>query len=80
MDFMAELSQHVPQRGEHTVRYYGRASNKSRGRRRKQQEGDKVAGTNSDTRPPSRKAFRLTWARLLQKVWSFDVQVCPECA
>jgi len=33
LDFLAELTQHIPDKGEHLVRYYGRYSHRQRGRR-----------------------------------------------
>ncbi|NDD31637.1 MAG: hypothetical protein EB084_25585, partial [Proteobacteria bacterium] len=82
LDFLADLSVHVPDRGQHGVSYFGRHSSRSRGERRKAQ----LAPTDSSltTRmqpppPPSRKAFRIVWARLLQKVWRVDVLRCPRC-
>ena len=35
LDFLAEVTQHIPNKGEHTIRYYGWYSNKSRGMRAK---------------------------------------------
>jgi hypothetical protein len=31
LDFLAEVTQHIPEPGEHLIRYYGYYSNKSRG-------------------------------------------------
>jgi len=36
LDFLAELTQHIPNKGEHLIRYYGHYSNKARGMRAKQ--------------------------------------------
>jgi len=33
LDFLAEVTQHIPNKGEHQVRYYGMYSNKKRGMR-----------------------------------------------
>jgi hypothetical protein len=33
LDFLAELTQHIPNKGEHLIRYYGHYSNKPRGMR-----------------------------------------------
>ena len=35
LDFLAELTQHIPPKGSHLIRYYGWYSNKSRGMRKK---------------------------------------------
>ena len=34
-DFLAEVTQHIPEQGEHLIRYYGWYSNKKRGQRAK---------------------------------------------
>ena len=40
LDFLAEVTQHIPEQGEHLIRYYGWYSNKKRGHR---DRGDPVA-------------------------------------
>jgi len=42
LDFLAELTQHIPNKGEHLIRYYGHYSNKARRLSRK-----KGTGSNS---------------------------------
>jgi hypothetical protein len=39
LDFLAELSQHIPQKGEHLVRYYGWYSHRQRGVRARSGSG-----------------------------------------
>jgi hypothetical protein len=62
----AAMCSHIPNRGEQMVRYYGHYSNFSRGKR--QEEG------NDDAIPCilepqwDVKAFRKSWARLIQKI------------
>ena len=56
LDWLAQLTTHIPNRGEQMVRYYGYYSNKSRGLRKKAGTDDEVpALIDSDI---SRKAFR----------------------
>lgn len=94
MDFLAELAQHIPDRGQNAVLYHGRFSNRSRGERRKMAES--AANAPSPSADPSsepeadepseseprfvlkRKAFRLAWAALLKRVWDVDLR-CSEC-
>jgi len=78
LDFMADLSVHIPDPGEHGVSYLGRCSNRSRGSRRKR---DTPSEPTTVPLPltPSRKAFRTAWAQLLKKVWAVDVTRCPRC-
>lgn len=41
LDFLAEVTQHIPNRGEHQLRYYGWYSNKMRGQRAKREVVEK---------------------------------------
>ena len=90
LDFLAELSVHVPDPGEHTAAYFGRYSNRSRGTRRQAAELFAAANSSAVGSPspaeqtgepmtPTRKAFRLAWAQLLQRVWKVDVTRCGRC-
>jgi hypothetical protein len=64
LDFVAEVTQHIPNKGEHQIRYYGWYSNKSRGMR---QEAQVRALPNAPEQPdtPQRRASRMTWAALI---------------
>lgn len=90
LDFLADLAVHIPDHGEHTVRYYGRASNRARGERRKAQTeaqattatapGPPVPSPDPATpMPRGRKAFRPAWAALLKRVWDIDALRCSVC-
>jgi len=77
LDWLAQLVTHIPNKGEQMVRYYGFYSNKSRGLRKKAGTDDEVpALIDSDM---SRKAFRKSWARLIQKIYHVDPLLCPKC-
>ena len=78
LDFMADLSVHVPNPREHGVSYLGRCSNRSRGARRRADEDPAARGAPAPS--VSRKAFRRSWAQLLKRVWQIDVTLCPRCA
>jgi len=90
LDFLAELTVHVLSRGQHQALYYGRCSNRSRGMRCHEQQAtepplDRGETEDSDidcnpTFTQRRRAFRLRWATLLQRVWGVDVMACPRCA
>jgi hypothetical protein len=76
LDFLAEVTQHIPNKGEHQIRYYGFYSNKSRGMRQKKPVA--VPGM-----PEPEPAFvtkrRLTWAALIKCVYEVDPLKCPSC-
>ena len=82
LDFLAEVTQHIPNKGEHTIRYYGWYSNKSRGMRAKlaavKNIDAVVDAEEEDT--PFRKACRSRWAALIKKVYEVDPLKCPKCA
>ena len=57
---------HIPNRGEQMVRYYGYYSNVARGKRQKE---SKDAAVPCIFEPQgNEKAFRKSWARLIQKI------------
>ena len=77
LDWLAQLTTHIPNRKEHMVRYYGFYSNKSRGQRIKaEQDNDIACILNAGL---SDKAFRKSWARLIQKIYEVDPLCCPKC-
>jgi hypothetical protein len=73
----------VPDHGEHTVLYYGRASNRARGERKKARtepsETQDPPVAAASTLPDTRKSFRLAWSALLKRVWNIDASRCPRC-
>jgi hypothetical protein len=68
LDFLAEVTQHIPNKGEHTIRYYGWYSNKSRGMRAKAVAVKNIEAVvdveEEDT--PFRKTCRSRWAALIK--------------
>ena len=67
LDWLAQLTAHIPNRGEQMVRYYGFYSNKSRGLRKKASTDDVVPALIEAEL--SSKEFRKSWARLIQKIY-----------
>jgi predicted nucleic acid-binding Zn ribbon protein len=77
LDFLAEVTQHIPDPGEHLIRYYGWYSNKSRGRRAKSQSA--AAARPTEGNGPSAKQARRRWAALIKQVSEVDPLACPKC-
>jgi len=78
------LLQHVPDRGEHLVRYYGWYSNRVRGRRKAEIADAEMPpplpeGEPEQVGPEASRAARAAWARLIKKVYEADPLVCPHC-
>jgi Putative transposase len=73
LDFLAEVTQHIPNSEEHLIRYYGWYSNKSRGHRAHRQPVEAPAGGNPiPARPPSARDARKGWAALIKQVYEAD--------
>ena len=77
IDWLAQLTTHIPNRGEQMVRYYGYYSNKMRGMRRKTGADDAVPALMEPVL--TSRAFRKNWARLIQKIYHVDPLLCPKC-
>lgn len=94
LDFIAQVTLHIPPRGKHLVRRYGLYSSRGRGTWKSHASllsrapagwyGRKAAAdpTPSDT-PNDHEVDALcrrrVWARLLAKVHAIDVLACPRC-
>jgi len=76
LDFLAEVTQHIPDPGEHLIRYYGWYSNKSRGLRAK---GQAATALPAQEQGPSAREARKRWAALIRQVYEVDPLVCPKC-
>jgi len=84
-DFIAAITQHIPDKSFQLVRYYGWYSNKMRGQRDKRAaEEAKAAGNGveiidvSEHKP--RRIPSAKWRELIKKVWEADPLLCPKCA
>ena len=77
LEWLAAMCSHIPNKGEQMVRYYGYYSNVSRGKRQK--EGSDEAIPCILELQGNEKAFRKSWARLIQKIYEVDHLVCPKC-
>jgi ribosomal protein S27E len=85
-DFIAAITQHIPEKSFQLVRYYGWYSNRGRGEREKRQEA--VASLPvvparveiidvSDYQP--KKIPSPQWRECIKKVWEVDPLACPKC-
>lgn len=92
LDFLADILQHIPDKGEHPIRYYGYYSNKARGVRARK-EGDPSQDRQAPASPGKPDAptpaatpqaspqasHRRHWAMLIRKVYNVDPLLCPQC-
>ncbi len=78
LDFLAEFTQHIPPKGNHSTRYFGWYSNKSRGTRKKAEAAAEPSSQdNACDLPPARCS--QTWAMLIKRVYEIDPMVCSWC-
>jgi hypothetical protein len=80
--FLARVLDHVPEPRQQQVRYWGWYSNASRGKRRKAElAGESGGSPASDAGAPSgaSRRRRLSWARLIKRVYEVDPLLCPYC-
>jgi hypothetical protein len=78
LDFLAEVTQPIPDPGEHLIRYYGWYSNKTRGQRA-QRRPAATAGTGAPARPPTARQARQGWAAPIKQVYEADPLCGPRC-
>ena len=80
LDFLARLSQHLPDRYEHYERFFGRYSPVMRGARKPDNQSDSgQCATDLDKRKSCSKASRANWARCIKLVYEIDPMECPKC-
>ncbi|MBD3315982.1 MAG: hypothetical protein GF344_09360, partial [Chitinivibrionales bacterium] len=79
LDFLAEVTQHIPDKGEHQIRYYGWYSNKKRGQNLKKMAKLAHASGSGEPDTPYRRKCRMTWAALIRAVFEVDPLKCPTC-
>jgi len=82
LDFIAEITQHIPSPDMQMIRYNGYYSNRARGDRAKARNSVDSAEPKpiiDDEDTPYRKLTRLRWAQLIQRVYEIDPMCCPEC-
>ena len=78
LDFLAEVTQHIPNKGEHQIRYYGWYSNKKRGMVIKKTPKAQLCAGIDEPDTPFRRKCRMTWAALIKAVYEVDPLKCPK--
>ena len=73
------LLNHIPDRYEHLVRYYGYYSNRLRGVRRRSDQQDESRSLIAIDGPRVDSRRKASWARLIKKVDEVDPLECPNC-
>jgi hypothetical protein len=78
-DFLAAITQHIPDKGAQMVRYYGWYSNKARGVRQRGLPPELIARRPGVSPPPPAKLPSKRWRDLILRVWHVDPLRCPVC-
>jgi hypothetical protein len=80
LEFLARVVDHIPEPSQQTVRYWGFYANAARGKRRKAKQAGETsqAPCRQDDDEFTRRA-RLTWAKLIRRVYEVDPLLCPFC-
>jgi ribosomal protein S27E len=81
LDFLAEVTQHIPDKGEHLVRYYGWYSHRQRGLRAKAaaNENPPLDRSAIQAQRAESNASKSAWAMLIKRVYEVDPLECPHC-
>jgi hypothetical protein len=78
-DFLAAITQHIPDKGAQMVRYYGWYSNKTRGVRQRGRPAVLVVRRPGLSPPPPLNLPSKRWRDLILRVWHVDPLRCPLC-
>ncbi len=81
LDFLAEVSAHIPDPHEKTTIFYGWYSNRTRGFRKARGLLPPGGSVHQIPRPADAAplAVRRSWARLIYKGYEVDPLLCPRC-
>ena len=78
-DFLAAITQHIPDKGAQMVRYYGWYSNKMRGVRQRRLPPQIVVRRPGVSPPPPLRLPSKRWRDLILRVSHVDPLRCPVC-
>ena len=76
LQFLAELSQHIPDQWEQTVRYMGTLSARTRGAKPLRTPVNPVTGL-SEMEPPAKPS--RSWAACMKRIFEIDPLCCSQC-
>ena len=81
LEFLAELSCHIPRVFEQTTRFLGIYSPRTRGAKRREERFQKLLQNNFEPldSPIPARAPSQSWARCMKLVFEINPLVCPKC-
>jgi len=77
LDWIAEITAHIPNKREQLIRYYGAYSNVSRGKRKKEKVEEDPTQVTEVPPPPISRELKRRWSHFIQKVYGTDPLVIP---
>ena len=80
LEFIARVVDHIPEPSQQMVRYWGHYANAARGRRSKaERAGNTFPAAPSQDDDALTRSARLTWSKLIRRVYEVDPILCPFC-
>jgi hypothetical protein len=81
LEFIARVVDHIPEPSQQMTRYWGFYANAARGKRHKAQEeaGASPKRAREDPVEAFTRQARLSWAKLIRRVYEIDPLLCPFC-
>ena len=81
LEFIARVVEHIPEPCQQMTRYWGFYANAARGKRRKVEEEEPTSTRPSPQDPVDTftRQARLSWAKLIRRVYEVDPLLCPFC-
>ena len=73
------LIQHIPDKNEHMVRYYGAYSSRYRAKHRPSYASQEPTVEATEPDNDTRRSARAAWARLIYRVYEVNSLTCPQC-
>ena len=81
LEFIARVVDHIPEPSQQMTRYWGFYANAARGKRHKahKEAGARPAPAGDDAVDTFTRQARLSWAKLIKRVYEIDPLLCPFC-
>ena len=84
LEFIARATDHIPEPGQQLIRNWGFYSNASRAKRRRESglpnsTKDNQHDQTEQERSDGHRQRRLSWAKMIQKVYEIDPLLCSFC-
>ena len=84
LEFIARATDHIPETGQQLIRNWGYYSNASRAKCRRElglpnSTLDNQNDDHEQDRSDGHRQRRLSWAKMIQKIYEIDPLLCPFC-